>query len=173
MLKYSDLAINIIGAFLILITGLILAQIISNLLKKLIRGTEVNKALEEQLKLKFPIDTYVSSICKYLIYFTTIILVLNKIGVSTRILQIILIIIVIVIIIFIILAFKDWLPNILSGFYILKTEKIKINEFIKINGLKGRVIGINLLETKIETDNNEIVFIPNANITKFEVRKEK
>lgn len=173
MTQYSELLIRILGAFLILILGLIMAQILSNIIRKIIRGTEVSKALEEQLKLKIPIENYISSFLKYIIYFITIIIVLNQIGIPTKILQIILVILIILVAIFIVLAFKDWLPNLISGFYIIRTQKIKKDDIIKIKGIKGRVIQINLLETKIETNNNEVIFIPNSNLTKFEVIKEK
>ena len=173
MAEYSELLIRILGAFLILILGLIVAQILSNILRKIIRGTEISKALEEQLKLKIPLESYISSFLKYLIYFITIIIVLSQLGISTKILQTILVILIILITIFVILAFKDWIPNLISGFYIIKTQKVKVNDIIKVKGIKGKVIQVNLLETKIETNNNEVIFIPNSNLTKFELTKEK
>ena len=173
MIEYSNILIRIVGAFLILIIGLIASNIISNILRKFLRGTGISKTLQEQLKLKLLIENYVSSIIKYLIYLITAILVLNELGVPTKILQLILVIFVIIITIFIIFAFKDWLPNIISGFYILKAGKIKVNDIIQVNGVKGKVLQINLLETKIETNNNELIFIPNSNITKYELIMEK
>ena len=173
MVLYSELLIKVLTAFLMLIIGLILSQIISNITRKFLRGAEVNKIIEQQLKLKIGLENYISSIIKYLIYLITIILVLNELGVSTKILQIVLVIVIILIAIFIILAFRDWLPNLISGLYLIRTEKIKPKDTIKIKGLRGRVIKINLLETKIETVNNEIIFIPNSNLTKFEMIKEK
>ncbi len=173
MIDYSGLLIKILGSFLTIIMGLIIAQIISNITRKFLRGTEISKVLQKQLKIKLLVENYISSILKYLIYLITIILVLNQLGVPTKILQLILIIFIILITLFIILAFKDWLPNIISGLYILKSEKIKVNDIIRINGVKGRVLQVNLIETKIETNNNEIVFIPNSNITKHELIRER
>ena len=173
MATYSELLINLLGAFLILILGLIIAQIFSNILRKFLRGIGINTVLEEQLKVKMPLENYISALLKYLIYFVTIIIVLGKLAIPTKVLQIILIMLIILIVVFIVLAFKDWLPNIVSGFYLLRTQKIKNGEIIKIKDLKGKIIAINLLETKIETVNNEIIFIPNSNITNFEVIKEK
>ena len=173
MVLYSDLLINILSAFLILVIGLIIAQIGSNILRRFLRGTQLNKILDEQLKIKLNLENYLSLILKYLIYLITIILILNKLNVPTKILQVILIIFAILVLIFIIFAFKDWLPNLISGFYIIRTEKVKKGDIIKIKDIKGKVIEVNLLETKIETNNNEFIFIPNSNITQFELIKEK
>ncbi len=173
MVQYSETLINILSAFLILIIGLILAQILSNIIRKVIKGMEISKTLEDQLKIKFKLEKYLASIVKYILYLVTIILVLNKLGVSTRVLEIIFIIIIVAMIIFIILAFKDWLPNLISGFYIIKSQKLEKGDIIKVKGITGRVMQINLLETKIETNNNEIIFIPNHTITKYEVTKVK
>ena len=173
MINYTEILIKVLGAFLILILGLIAGQVVSNIVRKFIKGTEISKTLEDQLKLKVAIERYASATLKYIIYLITVILILGQLGIPTKILQIILIIFLILIVIFIILAFKDWLPNLMAGFYILRTEKVKLGDVIKVKGIKGRVIKINLLETKIETNNNELIFIPNSNITNFEVTKEK
>ncbi|MBI2148872.1 hypothetical protein HYU23_04275, partial [Candidatus Woesearchaeota archaeon] len=71
MALYSNILIKVLGAFLILILGLIAARIISNITRKIIRGTEVSKSIEEQLKIKVNLENYISSILKYLIYFIT------------------------------------------------------------------------------------------------------
>ena len=48
----------------------------------------------------------------------------------------------------------------------MKNKTIKKGDIITIDGVKGKIIGITLLETKIETNNKEIIFIPNANVAK-------
>ncbi|MBS3151891.1 mechanosensitive ion channel [Candidatus Woesearchaeota archaeon] len=173
MVPYQELLIRLLTGFLILIMGLIIAQVTSNILRRFIKGIEVNKTLEQQLKIKINLENYISAIVKYIIYLITIIFALNQLGVSTKILQTILVVFIILIVIFIILAFKDWLPNLISGIYIIRTEKIKLGDKIKTKDIKGKVIEIKLLETKIETNNNEIIFIPNSNLTKLELVKEK
>lgn len=173
MVQYNEFLIRVLTAFLMLIIGLILAKVISNIIRRFIRGIEVNKTLEKQLKLKINLENHVGSIVKYLIYLITMILILNQLGIPTKILQIILVIIIVLFVLFVILAFKDWLPNLISGIYILRTGKIRPGEKIKINEIKGKVIKINLLETKIETNNNELIFIPNSSITQSVLTKQK
>lgn len=173
MVGYSDIVIKLLSAFLIAILGIILAQVSSNIIKRLLKGMEINKVVEEQLKVRWQLEKHLAYIIRYLIYFITLIIVLNTLGIPTRILQIIFVIFLIIILLFIVLAFRDWLPNMVSGFYILRTNKIEKGEVISTKGTKGKVIKISLLETQIETNNNEIISIPNHNLTKYEVRKEK
>ncbi len=173
MVEYSESIIKAVSALLIILFGLLIANIINNLLRKLLRDVEINKIIKEQLKLRFNLSETLSSIVKYLIYAVTFIIVLSKLGIPTRTLQIVFIGIILFFVVFIILAFKDWIPNLVSGFYILRNKNLKIGDRIKINNLQGRIIKINLIETKIETNNKEIIFIPNSSITKYGVTKEQ
>ena len=167
MVIYSDTVIKIITSFLILILG----NVLSNILRKVLKEAEINKILAKQFKIKISVENYLVNIFKYLIYFAAAITVLNQLGIPTFILRIIFLVIVIIVIVFIVLAFKDWIPNLVSGFYIYKTQKIKTGDTIIMNGLTGKVKRINLIETKIITKNNEVIFIPNSNITKYEIVK--
>lgn len=168
MIDYKGLPIKVIGAFLTLIIGLILASTLINIVRRFLKGIEVNKLLNEQLKINIKFEEYIISILKYLIYFITLTLILTQLGASSRVLFIIAITFLVLISIFVIIAFKDWIPNLISNIYLKKTNKIKVGDIIKIRGVKGKVIAINVLETKIETINKEIIFIPNANLTKYD-----
>ncbi|HLC86218.1 MAG TPA: mechanosensitive ion channel domain-containing protein [Candidatus Nanoarchaeia archaeon] len=171
MVEYSANFINIISAFLVLVLGLVIASITTNILRKVLREAELNKILQKQLKFKFPLENSLVSIVKYMIYGATFIFVLNQLGIPTFVLRIIFLVLIVIIIVFIVLAFKDWIPNIVSGFYIYKTQKIKIGDTILINNVKGKVKRINLIETVVFTPNKEVIHIPNSNITKYEVCK--
>ncbi len=169
MAEYSEIIIKILTAFLIIILGLIIGNIIKNVLKRIIKGAELNKVAEEQLKVKWNLEKYISNAAKYFVYIIMFIILLDLLGIPTKILWAVFAVVLAAVILFIFLAFKDLLPNIISGIYILRTKKIKRNEIIEVRGIKGRIISINLLETKIETNNNEIISIPNHNITKYKV----
>ena len=173
MVEYSANFINIISAFLILILGLVIANIATNILRKVLREAEINKITEKQLKLKIPLENYIVYLVKYIIYAATFIFLLNQLGIPTFVLKVIFIIVLAIIIVFVVLAFKDWIPNIVSGFYIYKTQKIKTGNTILINGVQGRIKKITLIETIVLTKNKEEIHIPNSNITKYEVYKKK
>ena len=162
MAEYSGTLIKLLTSFLVVILGLIIGQISSSIIKRFLKSIELNKILEDQLKIKLQLEKYLAAIIKYIIYIVTLIIVLNTIGIPTKILQIILIIFLILIILFIILAFKDWLPNLISGFYILRTQRInkgdriifklfinfKDKKYIKFK--KEPIIFINIFNQKLE-----------------------
>ncbi len=173
MIKYTEFPIKVIGAFLILIIGLIIVTTLTNILRRFFRGIELNKLLQEQLKIKISVEEHLLSALKYIIYFIILTLILTQLGVPSNVLLIIAAIFLVLISIFLILAFKDWIPNLISNFYLKNTNKIKVGDLIKVKGIKGKILAINLLETKIETINKEIIFIPNTNLTKYEVIIEK
>lgn len=170
-MEYSSLTISLLTAFLIVILTLIFANIFNNIIKHVLKGLELNQIIHKQLKLKVPLEETISSAVKYIIYLIGLIAVLKQLGISNKILWIVFAIILVTILIFTILSLKDVIPNIISGFYIRKTKKLKIGDTIKVKGIEGRVISINLLETKIEAKNKESVFIPNTILTREEVIK--
>ena len=171
MVEYSENIINIVSALLVILFGLIITNILSNIVKKLLKDIEINRIIKEQLKINIKLEDFAAASIKYLIYLITAILALKSLGLSIRILQILFIVIFIAIILFVVMAFKDWIPNLVSGFYIIKNNKIVKGDKITINSISGKVLGVNMLETKIETNNKEIIFIPNASINKYQVFK--
>jgi small-conductance mechanosensitive channel len=173
MAFYPDLFIKVLGTFLILIFGLIAAKVLTNIVRRIFRTIELNKVLNEYFNFNLDLDKHLVTFLKYLIYLVTIILMLNQLGIPSNILKWLLLGILILIILFIVLAFKDWLPNLIAGIYIISSRKLKAGELIDINGVKGRIIKVNLLETQIETNNKEVIFIPNANMNKYYLVKKK
>jgi len=172
MIEYSNTAINVITVFLVILLGLIIANIFNNILRRFLRGFGLNKIIEEQLKKKIKLEEYFTSFIKYVIYLITLIIALDQLGLPTRFLKFIFIVIGLIIIIFTVLAFKDWVPNMIAGFYIYKNNKVKVGDTIKVRDIKGVIKSINLVETKIETSNKEVIFIPNSNLIRYEVVKE-
>lgn len=161
----SHFIINIIAAIAIIIFTIIIANILEKLIKKILNELEMDKILKEQ-GIKFPFENFVSSIVKYLIYFIGVIWALNQLGIATVILHIILVVILIIFIAIIIMAIKDFIPNIISGFLIHSKDIIKKGNIIKLNKIEGKVIEIGIIETRIKTKDNDIMVIPNSMITK-------
>ena len=171
LLSVNDTLLKGVAAIIILLAGLIIANILSKLTKKLLKELEINKILKTKLNISLPIENIISGTLKYLIYFVVIILSLNQLGITTKVLYIILVGILIIIIAIILLSIKDLIPNVISGFLIYKQKKLKVGDTIQIKDLEGKIIEINLLETKIETKNKEIVHLPNLLVTKEKIIK--
>lgn len=164
--------IKLIAAIAVLLIGLIAARIISGIVKKVLFELELNRILKEQAGVKIPVEEFISSITKYLIYFIAVIWALAELGLQTIILYIILAIFLVIIVSFIVLAFKDFIPNITAGFFIHQKNIIKKGDLIKVKDIEGRVMSISLVETTIKI-NGDTVYIPNSVLTKNEIIKKK
>lgn len=151
---------QIIGAFLIVILGLISSRIVYNIIKKAIMEFELRYLFKkvglERVEKQIPI------IIRFLIIILSIIFALLQLGMSFTTIKILLIIMSIITIIFILLSFKDILPNLISGIIVKKSKKLKIGETIKVKNIEGKILRIGLLETEIKIKNNETVHIPNS-----------
>lgn len=63
-------------------------------------------------------------------------------------------------------AFKDIGENFLAGVMLAFNRPFKIGDAVKLDGLEGKVVSLNLRNTQIKTFDGKDVFIPNANIIK-------
>src|SRR3989344_2703114 len=135
-MAYSLTTINLTSAFLILVFGWALGTILANILRKILKGIQASTTLERHLKLKLKLEHTLPNTLKYLIL--TLIL----------------------------LPFKDWIPNLLAWRRLSRTQRIKSGDAITIKGVEGRVVEVGLIETKIQTSNNETIFVPNILLKK-------
>jgi small-conductance mechanosensitive channel len=161
----SKLLMRIIVAAVILLLGFIIGKIVGRLVHRALHEIELNESMRKA-GLKFGIEDLISNFITYLIYFVAIIWALSELGLSTMILSIIFIAIIVIVIVSMILAFKDFLPNLFAGLFIYKKEFIKNGNWIKINGVEGKIKKIGLVETEVETKSKDVVYVPNSNLTK-------
>lgn len=165
----SSFIVKLVAAIVILLIGFVLGGVASKLLKKILKEINVNKVLREQAGIKIPFEEFVSSLGKYLIYFIALIMALNQLNVTTNVLQIILIVVLVIIIALIILAFKDYIPNVVAGFIMFQKKKFVEGQIIKVKGIEGKIVKIGLMETKIRIGKKEYMYIPNSILNKNEV----
>ena len=164
--------IKIFTAILILIVGFGAGIFLSKLIKRVLSEIKLDKVLKE-LGIKFNLEALISTIIKYIIYIIALFIALNQFGFSTILLYIILITILVIIISIIIISLKNFIPNIISGIIISKKNIIKKGDYIKINGVEGTIKEFDILETKVETKDKDIIFIPNSIITRKILYKKK
>lgn len=166
-------AIKLIAAIAIILIGLVAARIIHRILTKILQELELNRVLKEQVGIKIPVEEFIVSLTKYVIYFIAIIWALAELGLQTIVLYIILVLFLVIIISFIILAFKDFIPNITAGFFIHQKNLFKPGDKIKVKDIEGEVVSISLVETILKVK-KDTVYIPNSVLTKNEIiKKEK
>lgn len=65
------------------------------------------------------------------------------------------------------LGLQDTLANIFAGIHLILSKQLRINDFIKLSGgEEGRVTDITWRFTKLQSVNNNVVVVPNQNISK-------
>jgi small-conductance mechanosensitive channel len=64
------------------------------------------------------------------------------------------------------LALQDTLSNLVSGFLLILEGPIKVNDWVVINDVKGKVIDINWRSVRIRDLKNDVFIIPNGSIAK-------
>lgn len=170
---FAGIISKFVVATIILLIGFIFGKLIGKLFLSILKEMKIDKAVKKAVGINIPIEDILSSFLTYFIYFVTIIMALNQMGLTTDILNIISAAIMIVIILSIFLGIKDFIPNAISGIIIHNKGFLKKGDNIKIDNLEGKIININLIETKIETKEGDIISIPNLNLTKNKVIKRK
>ncbi len=163
---------KIIVAFIILLIGFILARIVHKVIIRLFKELNID-VLFKKAGVKISLGKIIATFVQYFIYFMSIILALDQLGIRTAVLNMLGAAIIIIFIILIVLAVKDFVPNFFSGVFILQKKFVKEGEMIKVKGVVGTIKEITILETKIETENGDILLVPNSAMTKTEIVKIK
>ncbi|MCX8147206.1 MAG: mechanosensitive ion channel [Candidatus Woesearchaeota archaeon] len=170
---FEGIYIKVLLAILVFFIGLIIGRIVTKVLHKFLHDVGLNGVLKRVVGKEYDIEKRLSLVAEYSVYLLTAIIVLNQLGVTKVIVYILFSAAVVVIIISSLLTMKDFLPNAIAGLHIYRKKIIKKGNMIDINGIKGRVIGISLVETKIKTKEGNIVYAPNLVITKAHIKKDK
>lgn len=59
---------------------------------------------------------------------------------------------------------KEYIIDFLSGIYLSFSNTFEINDYVKINEQKGKILEIGMLKTKIFNDDDDIIIIPNSKV---------
>jgi len=169
----SGIFTKLVVAVIIMLIGLIAGKLLGKFIHKALHEIELNKILRKAAGVKVSIEEIISTFVTYFIYFIFIVMALNQLGLTTVVLHMISGAILIIIIISILFSIKDFMPNMFAGFFIHQKGFIKEGDIINVDNTEGKVIHINLVETKIETKKGDIIYIPNSLLTKKTVIKIK
>ena len=164
---------RVIAAIVVLLIAFIAARFVRNLTAKVLRELKTNKILKESLGVRAPIEQIFSEAGFYLVLFIGVILALNQLGLSTVVLYIVLGAVLLIILILVVMAFKDFVPNAFASFWIHQKRLIEKGDYIEVKDVSGKVVEINLTETRIETKDKEIVLLPNSLLLREKIKKIK
>jgi small-conductance mechanosensitive channel len=111
----------------------------------------------------------------FAVYLIAIIIALNKLDLTTTIINTIIILFVVVMVLFILFGVNDIFSNFFAGLFFRMKKHILVGDIIKIKDPKrtidGRVEKITLLDMRIDTGREEIVIIPNTLLLRSVITK--
>lgn len=170
---YSEIILDkIIASAIIFFLGFMLGKVCGNLSKRFLSEIDLNDKFSNIFLNKLNIEKIVSITIEYTIYVVTIIITLNKIGITNVVIKGIMIFLVALIFFTLILDLRELIPNIFSYIQIKRKRYFKVDDKIKIHLATGVVKKISLIRTKIITESNDELYIQNHSILEnFSVEK--
>ncbi len=158
-------------AILILLIGFILGKLAGRFVQRLLDELSLDTAMKKTVGIKISMAKVLSGFSAFVVYFITVVLFLNSLGLTTVVLNVVSIAVIVLIVISIALAIRDFVPNVAAGLTIHSKQKIKVGDKIEMEGVGGKVVEVSLLDTQIRTASGDIVFIPNAILIKKILKK--
>lgn len=141
---------SLIFAAIIFIIGLAISKIILRIFTKCLERANVDNAaisfLRSLLKVLLYLIDFIITLSILNIPMTSIIAVVSAAGLAIG------------------LALQNSLSNLAGGFIILFTKPFKSGDFVETNTASGTVESIGILYTKILTNDNKTVYIPNGKV---------
>lgn len=155
---------TIVKAILILVSGLIISKIISNISGKLTTsrfGSHIGSVTKNIIFYVLIIATIIAFLGEFEIDLTGVLAAAGIMGIVIG------------------FAAQTSVSNIISGFFLIADKPFEIGEAIEIEGQAGYVLDISLLSTRIRTFDNRYLRIPNSsvanskivNISRYEIRR--
>ena len=169
----SNIMTKLLVGTLIILVGFIVGKLVGKIVEKILTELELNKIVKRVSGVSISLEHIISSFLSYFIFFLSIIMALNQIGITTDVLNILSAAVMVLIVLSVFLGIKDFVPNFIAGLHISQKEMFAVGDVIKYKEIKGTVKEINLVETVIETSGKDIIYIPNLNLVRNEFIKVK
>jgi small conductance mechanosensitive channel len=170
--QLQGLLLNIIIAILIVLAGFIVGKLVSRLVRRALHEAEIDNILS-RTGAKITLEKKLSATLEYAIYAAAIIIAVDRLGIATTMLQIVLFGMIMLILLVAFVSLKDFIPNAAAGFFVFKKKLLHKGDIIEVHGIKGKIENIGLVETEIRTGNNEKVYIPNSTFLRSELKIKK
>ncbi|MBI4918932.1 mechanosensitive ion channel [archaeon] len=153
---------------LIVLIGFIIGKLVRRLSQKFLHEADLDKFMNK-INFKSSVEEFVSRTLEYFVYFITIVIAIDKLGLTTTMLYIVSGAFLLFIMIAFFLGIKDFFPNLIAGLVLMKKEKVKKGQFIKVGSVEGKVENVDFIETKIKTKNGDLIYVPNSLLYKQDV----
>jgi len=145
--KYS---FQVIGGFIVLVVGWLIARYVANLISKLLSkknvDVTVSKFIVSMIKMGIMVFAFIVALGKFGIEIAPLIAGISVIGFGTS------------------FALQGPLSNYASGATLIFTKPFKVGEIIEVAGVMGEVLDMKLPRTELKTVDGNMVVIPNKHI---------
>ena len=170
----KEVVLKIVNRFIIaaviLLTGFIMGRIAFNLSKRILSEIKLDILVRSYTGIKLSMEETISNIIKYSIYFVALLFSVSQLGIENLTFNAIATGVLILIIISVILAVRDFFPNMLAGFFIRGNRDFKHGNLVRTENAMGRLVSVDLVETKIEMKSGEFIYLPNSFVLRGIVR---
>ena len=166
---FSGAVSRLLVSLVIFFVGFIIGKLLGKLTAKILHELNVDYLSRKAFGVKFSFEDAISAFVTYFIYFISLIMALNEIGLTTTMFTIIFAAIIVLIVISILLGIWNFIPNFMSGLVIKQKNFLREGDVIKIKDIEGKIIAIDVLETRIKNKHGDIIFVPNLILTKHEI----
>ena len=146
---------NIDVAIIVLLVSFLIGKLSNILLRKLFLEIQLDKTVKLVTKVNLKLSKVISNSVSTIIYIIGIGWSLALLGLLTYIMNFIGIIILIAVFGSFILSVRDFLPNLVSGFWIRK--KINEGNYITLDRFEGEIVDIDVLSITLKKDDDTIV----------------
>ena len=170
---YSPIFSRLLVTLIILVVGIIIGRLVGKVVYRVLHELKLNSLIRKTTKIKISIEKVFASSIAYFIYFITLIMALTNLGLTTTVLNILIIAVIVIFILTLFFVIKDFFPNIIAGIFMQQKNTIKEGDYIKIGDKEGKIKNINIIETTIVTDKEDIIYVPNSLLLKKELTKIK
>ncbi|RJQ15506.1 hypothetical protein C4573_05090 [Candidatus Woesearchaeota archaeon] len=165
----SPIILNMVIALVILLLGFIIGKVLSNLVKRLLRHVKLDDSLIKVIRIDLNLESFAAAVVSFVIYFLTVIAALNQVGLLGWVIKVITYAVVMVILVMILLGLKDFIPNMVAGFYVKGTMHLRVGRKVHIDSVQGTILSVNLVAIAVETAQKDRVLVPFSLLLKNKV----
>jgi len=155
MVVWSDSALVVIEALIILVLGIIVGRWAQRLVFNLMRELEINYLFRRATKIRASLDRFVSLQVAYTIYLITVVFVFSRLGVLSWALWSIAIFCALVVIVSAVLYLINFVPNVWASF-LLRSRGLMIGQMLRTKIIDDEIMGLELQYVSLKSG----VYIP-------------
>lgn len=165
----SDVFTNAVLAMLTLLLGLILGKLIGKILLLILHEFDTDNFLRETIGLELPVEQMVGSMTAYAIYVLFAIFALNILGIAPQVVSVLAGIASIIVLVYMVLGLRDFVPNAFAGITLYRRAQVRKGEKITAQEITGIVRHQTITETRIVTEDGDVISIPNTLLVRHPV----